>query len=208
MVGRLGCLMAGCCYGKPTDVAVGGHVHRSGGELQRRHAAERARCTRRSCTSRRPAWSSWSRCCCSKSARAISPAARSGASRSSTRCCASSSSSSAATIAAWSSTLLSTSQFISVVLAPLSMFMLWYLSRPTRPAEPEPRRAAAQAAVRMSQGKDQDRVRVEAAIPDPDRSRSRSIDALEFTRRGCIGDRLDRFLAGRSRTSRARRSSG
>ena len=26
---------------------------------------------------------------------------------------------------------LSTSQFISVVLAPLSLFMLWYLSRPT-----------------------------------------------------------------------------
>ncbi len=33
--------------------------------------------------------------------------------------------------------LLSTSQFISVVLAPLSIFMLWYLSRPARPAEPE-----------------------------------------------------------------------
>jgi phosphatidylglycerol:prolipoprotein diacylglycerol transferase len=32
---------------------------------------------------------------------------------------------------------LSTSQFISVVLAPLSLFMLWYLSRPERPAEPE-----------------------------------------------------------------------
>lgn len=32
---------------------------------------------------------------------------------------------------------LSTSQFISVVLAPLSLFMLWYLSRPSRPAEPE-----------------------------------------------------------------------
>src|SRR4030095_2827432 len=33
--------------------------------------------------------------------------------------------------------LLSTSQFISVVLAPLSIFMLWYLSRPARPAEAE-----------------------------------------------------------------------
>jgi phosphatidylglycerol:prolipoprotein diacylglycerol transferase len=33
---------------------------------------------------------------------------------------------------------LSTSQFISVVLAPLSIFMLWYLSRPARPSEAEP----------------------------------------------------------------------
>ena len=33
---------------------------------------------------------------------------------------------------------LSTSQFISVVLAPLSVFMLWYLSRPARPEAPEP----------------------------------------------------------------------
>jgi len=35
---------------------------------------------------------------------------------------------------------LSTSQFISVVLAPLSLFMLWYLSRPTRTVEAEPSR--------------------------------------------------------------------
>jgi phosphatidylglycerol:prolipoprotein diacylglycerol transferase len=33
---------------------------------------------------------------------------------------------------------LSTSQFISIVLAPLSIFMLWYLSRPARPSEAEP----------------------------------------------------------------------
>ena len=33
--------------------------------------------------------------------------------------------------------MLSTSQFISIVLAPLSIFMLWYLSRPARPVEPE-----------------------------------------------------------------------
>jgi hypothetical protein len=33
--------------------------------------------------------------------------------------------------------MLSTSQFISVVLVPLSLFMLWYLSRPVRPVEPE-----------------------------------------------------------------------
>jgi phosphatidylglycerol---prolipoprotein diacylglyceryl transferase len=32
---------------------------------------------------------------------------------------------------------LSTSQFISIVLAPLSLIMLWYLSRPQQPAAPE-----------------------------------------------------------------------
>lgn len=33
--------------------------------------------------------------------------------------------------------MLSTSQFISVILFPLSLFMLWYLSRPEQPAEPQ-----------------------------------------------------------------------
>ena len=33
--------------------------------------------------------------------------------------------------------LLSTSQFISVVLAPLSLIMLWYLSRPAQPPAAE-----------------------------------------------------------------------
>lgn len=33
--------------------------------------------------------------------------------------------------------MLSTSQFISVVLGPISLFMLWYLSRAGRPAAPE-----------------------------------------------------------------------
>ena len=33
--------------------------------------------------------------------------------------------------------VLSTSQMISVVLLPLSLFMLWYLARADRPAEPE-----------------------------------------------------------------------
>ena len=142
MVGRLGCLMAGCCYGKPTDVAwaitftdpaanfnVGTplnvplhptQLYESAAGLVILIAVAR----------------------CSKSAPAISPAARSGASRSSTRCCASSSNSSAATIAAWCFNLLSTSQFISVVLAPLSLFMLWYLSRlPARPSRSRPRAA-------------------------------------------------------------------
>ena len=38
--------------------------------------------------------------------------------------------------------MLSTSQFISVVLAPISLFMLWYLSRAGRPAAPEAADAA------------------------------------------------------------------
>ena len=33
--------------------------------------------------------------------------------------------------------LVSTSQAISIALAPLSLFMLWYLSRPERPVAPE-----------------------------------------------------------------------
>jgi phosphatidylglycerol:prolipoprotein diacylglycerol transferase len=32
---------------------------------------------------------------------------------------------------------ISTSQFISLILLPLSLFMLWYLGRPERPAAPE-----------------------------------------------------------------------
>ena len=42
VIGRLGCFFAGCCYGKPTDVAVGHHLHRPVRRRQRRHAAERA----------------------------------------------------------------------------------------------------------------------------------------------------------------------
>ncbi len=42
MVGRLGCLAAGCCYGKPTPGGLGHHLHRSGRGVERRHAARRA----------------------------------------------------------------------------------------------------------------------------------------------------------------------
>ena len=40
VVGRFGCFFAGCCYGKPTTRAVGHHVHRSVRRRQRRHAAD------------------------------------------------------------------------------------------------------------------------------------------------------------------------
>ena len=42
VIGRLGCLMAGCCYGRPADVPWADHLHRSVCRRQRRHAVERA----------------------------------------------------------------------------------------------------------------------------------------------------------------------
>ena len=41
VIGRVGCLMAGCCYGRPTNVAMGGHVYRSVCRGQRRNSAQR-----------------------------------------------------------------------------------------------------------------------------------------------------------------------
>ncbi len=68
---------------------------------------------------------------------------------------------------------VSTSQFISIVLAPLSIFMLWYLSRPTT-TQAEP----AEALARSSQAA----VRVKTT-------------RLQFTADADhAGDRLDRFL--------------
>ena len=39
VTGRLGCLAAGCCYGKPTDVPWAIDLHQPAGRRQRRHAA-------------------------------------------------------------------------------------------------------------------------------------------------------------------------
>ena len=54
VIGRLGCLMAGCCYGPADRRAVGGHLHRSVCRRERRHAAERAAASRRRCTKPAP----------------------------------------------------------------------------------------------------------------------------------------------------------
>ena len=54
VIGRLGCLLAGCCFGRPTDGAVGHHVHaiRSRPPTSARRSA--CRCIRRSSTKRAP----------------------------------------------------------------------------------------------------------------------------------------------------------
>ena len=41
VVGRLGCFLAGCCYGKPTTHALGDHLHRP---LRRRQCRDAAEC--------------------------------------------------------------------------------------------------------------------------------------------------------------------
>ena len=50
VVGRLGCLLAGCCFGKPTTVPWAITFTRSGRRGERRHAARRAAPSRRSST--------------------------------------------------------------------------------------------------------------------------------------------------------------
>ena len=137
MVGRLGCLMAGCCYGKPTDVPWAITFTDPAAQPQRRHAAQRAAAPdaalRVAGRADHPRAAARARAARPRSSRA----GRSGCSCCSIRSRASSSSSTAATIAAWSFGVLSTSQFISVVLAPLSLIMLWYLSRPAQPPAAE-----------------------------------------------------------------------
>ena len=39
VIGRLGCLMAGCCYGRPADVPWASHVHQPRGNRQCRYPA-------------------------------------------------------------------------------------------------------------------------------------------------------------------------
>ena len=142
VVGRFGCLFAGCCYGKPTTLPWGitftdpfaadnvgtplgvplhpTQLYEAGAELLIliAPAGHRAQGPSRSRDGR-----SGSTCC-------------------STRSRASSSSSTAATTAATRSARCSTSQFISVLLAPLAIAMLVYLSRATTPEPKRARKAA------------------------------------------------------------------
>jgi phosphatidylglycerol:prolipoprotein diacylglycerol transferase len=125
MVGRLGCLMAGCCYGKPTDVAwavtftdpvanlnVGTPLYESGAGLVIFVALM--------LLERRPGHfpgrTFWSFALLYGVLRFIIEFFRGDTSR------------------GYVFDTLSTSQFISVILVPLSLFMLWYLRRPARPA--------------------------------------------------------------------------
>jgi phosphatidylglycerol:prolipoprotein diacylglycerol transferase len=135
MVGRLGCLMAGCCYGKPTDVAwavtftdpvanlnVGTPLNQALHPTQIYEAGagllilvvlllleRRVRSF--------PGRTFWTFVLLYSISRFVIEFYR-GDDRGMVG-------------------MLSTSQFISVVLFPLSLFMLWYLSRPERPAAPE-----------------------------------------------------------------------
>ena len=150
MVGRLGCLLAGCCYGRPTDVGVGDHVHRPGGKSERRYAAQCAAAPNPAVPSQPPASpSSPCSCCWSAAARRRRGPGppRWGAHGFAGR-------------TFWLFVLLysisrfviefyrgddrgmplawlSTSQLISVVLAPVAIAMLWYLSRPAQPPAAE-----------------------------------------------------------------------
>ena len=134
MVGRLGCLMAGCCYGKPTDAAwaitftdpvanlnVGTPLNVALHPTQLYESAaglvillvllwlERR-------PGHFPGRTFWSFALLYGVLRFIIEFYR-GDDR------------------GFVFNMLSTSQFISVILVPLSLFMLWYLRRPARPAE-------------------------------------------------------------------------
>ena len=140
MVGRLGCLMAGCCYGKPTDVAWAITFTDPGGQPQCRHAAQRAAPSDADLRvgggpdhprlllmafERRgrafPGRTFWLFVLLYSVLALRHRVLSRRRSRHGVR-------------------LVSTSQFISLVLAPLSLIMLWYLSRPvSRPRRETPR---------------------------------------------------------------------
>ena len=149
MVGRLGCLLAGCCYGKPTDVAwaitftdpaanlnVGTPLNVPLHPTQLYESA---------------AGLASSRCCMLMERRGARFAGRTfwlfvllysisrfviefyrGDDR--------------GMPLAW----LSTSQLISVILAPIAIVMLWYLSRPAQPPAARDARTPAEAALRVT----------------------------------------------------------
>ena len=54
VIGRLGCLLAGCCYGRPTDVPWAITFTDPAAAAERRHAARRAAASRRSSTKPAP----------------------------------------------------------------------------------------------------------------------------------------------------------
>ena len=175
--------------------AVGDHLHRSGREPERRHAAQRAaapdaalRIAGRAGHPRRAARAS-------SGAAARSRAARSGCSCCSIRSRASSSSSSAATIAGMVFGLLSTSQFISVVLAPLSLDHAVVSEPPGAAAGGRNAGAAAEAALRVKSSRSSGSL---------NRARSSSSSSRSTRACGSIA-----FLAERDRRAiRDRRSSG
>lgn len=137
MVGRLGCLMAGCCYGRPTDVAwaitftdpaaninvgtpLGTPLHPT--QVYESLAgllifAVLVVLERRGRSF--PGRTFWSFVLLYAVSRFMIEFYR-GDDR------------------GFVFDMISTSQLISLVLAPLSLFMLWYLSRPERPAAPQP----------------------------------------------------------------------
>ncbi|MGE0862428.1 MAG: prolipoprotein diacylglyceryl transferase [Vicinamibacterales bacterium] len=136
MVGRLGCLMAGCCYGKPTDVAwaitftdpaasfnVGTPLNVALHPTQLyESAAGLVLLVAMLLIEKRPGSfpgrTFWSFAFMYSVLRFIIEFFR-GDDR------------------GLVFDMLSTSQFISVVLGPVSLFMLWYLGRANRPAAPE-----------------------------------------------------------------------
>ena len=129
VTGRLGCLAAGCCYGKPTDVPWADHLHQPAGRRQRRHAARHPAAPDADLRSGRRAADPRSCCWPPSGAAGRSPAARSGPTCSSTPI-------SRFVIEIYRGDprgdgvrRVSTSQFISLVLAPLSLVMLLWLSR-------------------------------------------------------------------------------
>ena len=120
VIGRLGCLLAGCCYGTPTRRALGHHVHRIRSRPPNvghaaRHAAASDAALRRGRGAADPRSSCWS----PSGAAGRSPAARSGSTCCSTRSRASSSRSTAA-IQRGVICGISTSQFVSLLIVPLA----------------------------------------------------------------------------------------
>ena len=120
--------------------AVGGRVHQPAGRGQRRDAARHPAASDADLRGRRRAAHPRA-CCCHRTARPPFPGRTFWATCSCMPSRATSSRSTAAIRAAWCFLDISTSQFISLVLAPLSLVMLFWLSRATPTAPQESRHA-------------------------------------------------------------------